>query len=96
MEVTPELIEKLGTLARLTIKSGEKETLRNDMQQMIGFIEKLNELDTTGIEPLIHLTEEMNVLREDEIKGSVSREEGLKNAALKNDSFFMVPKVIKK
>jgi aspartyl-tRNA(Asn)/glutamyl-tRNA(Gln) amidotransferase subunit C len=96
MEVTPQLIEKLGNLARLDIKPGEKEALRNDMQQMIGFIEKLNELDTAGIEPLIHLTEEINVLREDEIKGSVNREEALSNAALKNDSFFMVPKVIKK
>jgi aspartyl-tRNA(Asn)/glutamyl-tRNA(Gln) amidotransferase subunit C len=96
MEVTPQLIEKLGTLARLNIKPGEKEALRNDMQQMIGFIEKLNELDTTGIEPLIHLTEEINILRQDEIKGSVSRKEALSNAALKTDSFFMVPKVIKK
>jgi len=66
------------------------------MQQMIGFIEKLQELDTSGIDPLMHLTEEMNVLRQDEVKGSVSREEALQNAALKNESFFMVPKVIKK
>lgn len=96
MEVNIELIDKLSNLARLEIKPEEKERLRNDMQQMIGFIEKLQELDTTGIEPLMHLTEEINVLRQDEVKGSVSREEALLNAALKNDSFFMVPKVIKK
>lgn len=96
MEVNIELIDKLSHLARLEIKPEEKDRLRNDMQQMIGFIEKLQELDTTGIEPLMHLTEEINVLRQDEVKGSVSREEGLQNAALKNDAFFMVPKVIKK
>ncbi len=96
MEVNLELIDKLSNLARLEIKPEEKDRLRNDMQQMIGFIEKLQELDTTGIEPLMHLTEEINVLRQDEVKGSVSREEGLQNAVLKNEAFFMVPKVIKK
>lgn len=96
MDVNSELIDQLSHLARLTIKPEEKEKLQKDMQQMIGFIEKLNELDTTGIEPLMHLTEEINVLRADEVKGSVSRAEALQNAALKNDAFFMVPKVIKK
>lgn len=96
MEVTPALIDKLSNLARLTIKSQEKESLRSDLQQMIGFIEKLNELDTTGTEPLMHLTDEINVLRNDEVKGSVTAVEALKNATLKTDSFFMVPKIIKK
>jgi aspartyl-tRNA(Asn)/glutamyl-tRNA(Gln) amidotransferase subunit C len=96
MEVNHALIDKLSLLARLDIKPGEKEKLRDDLQQMIGFIEKLQELDTTGIEPLMHLTEEINVLREDEVKGSVSTEEALQNAALKDERFFMVPKVIKK
>ena len=96
MEVNHALIDKLSLLARLEIKPDEKDKLRDDLQQMIGFIEKLQELDTTGIEPLMHLTEEINVLRADEVKGSVTREEALQNAQLKNDSFFMVPKVIKK
>ena len=96
MEVNHALIDKLSLLARLEIKPDEKDKLRDDLQQMIGFIEKLQELDTTGIEPLMHLTEEFNVLRADEVKGSVTREEALQNAQLKNDSFFMVPKVIKK
>lgn len=96
MEVNIELINKLSHLARLEIKPEEKDRLRDDLQQMIGFIEKLQELDTTGIEPLMHLTEEINVLRADEVKGSSSRAEALRNAPLKNDAFFMVPKVIKK
>lgn len=96
MEVNHALIDKLSLLARLEIKPEEKDKLRDDLQQMIGFIEKLQELDTTGIEPLMHLTDEINVLRADEVKGSVTREEALQNAQLKNNSFFMVPKVIKK
>ncbi len=96
MEVNHALIDKLSLLARLNIKPAEKEKLRTDLQQMIGFIEKLQELDTSGIEPLMHLTEEINVLRADEVKGSVSIEEALQNAQLKKDRFFMVPKVIKK
>ncbi len=96
MEVNHELIDKLSLLARLEIKPEEKDKLQSDMKELIGFIEKLQELDTTGIEPLMHLTEEINVLRADEVKGSATRQEALENAALKNDAFFMVPKVIKK
>ena len=96
MEVNYELIDKLSLLARLEIKPEEKDKLQSDMKELIGFIEKLQELDTTGIEPLMHLTEEINVLRADEVRGSATRKEALENAALKNDAFFMVPKVIKK
>lgn len=96
MEVNHELIDKLSLLARLEIKPEEKDKLQSDMKELIGFIEKLQELDTTGIEPLMHLTEEINVLRADEVRGSATRKEALENAALKNDAFFMVPKVIKK
>lgn len=88
MEVNHALIDKLSLLARLDIKPAEKEKLRTDLQQMIGFIEKLQELDTTGIEPLMHLTEEINVLRADEVKGSVSIEEALQNAQLKKIAFL--------
>jgi len=63
---------------------------------MIAFVEKLNELDTTGVEPLLHMSDEVNVLREDEVKGSISREEALKNAPLHDEQFFKVPKVIRK
>lgn len=96
MEVTNELIDKLGQLARLKIEPGEKESLRKDMQQIIGFIEKLQELNTTGIEPLQHLTTEINQLRDDIVIPSVSTAEALKNAPLKDNNFFLVPKVIKK
>jgi len=63
---------------------------------MIAFVEKLNELDLNDVEPLLHMSDRINVLREDEIKGSVDRETALKNAPLHDDKFFKVPKVIKK
>lgn len=96
MEVNDELVEKLAHLARLKFDDADKVSIKNDLQKMIQFVEKLNELDTTGVEPLLHMSSNVNVLREDEIKGSISREEGLKNAAMHDDQFFKVPKVIKK
>ena len=96
MEINHTLVNKLAHLSRLHIEEGEKEVLLNDLQQMIQFVEKLNELDTTGVEPLLHMSGQPNILRNDEIKGSISREEGLKNAPVHDDQFFKVPKVIKK
>ena len=96
MEVTDELVEKLAHLARLKFDDADNAAIKNDLQKMIQFVEKLNELDTTGVEPLLHMSSNVNVLREDEIKGSISREEGLKNAAVHDARFFKVPKVIKK
>lgn len=96
MEVNDALVEKLARLARLRFTDEEKSVIRHDLQRMIGFVEKLNELDLDKIEPLIHMSQEVNVLREDEVKGSVNREDALKNAPLHDDQFFKVPKVIKK
>lgn len=96
MEVNDELIDKLANLARLQFDDIEKAGIKNDLQRMIQFVEKLNELDTTGVEPLLHMSNNINVLREDEVRGSISREEALKNAPLHDGQFFKVPKVIKK
>ncbi len=96
MEVTDSMIDKLAHLSRLQFDEKEKIEIKNDLQRMIGFVEKLNELDLEDTEPLLFMSQEENVLREDEIKGSISREEALKNAPLHDDQFFKVPKVIKK
>jgi aspartyl-tRNA(Asn)/glutamyl-tRNA(Gln) amidotransferase subunit C len=96
MEVNDTLVDKLANLARLQFDNTEKSAIKNDLQRMIQFVEKLNELDTTGVSPLLHMSDNINALREDEIKGSISRGEGLKNAAKKDGQFFKVPKVIKK
>ncbi len=96
MEVNDTLVDKLANLARLQFDDAEKAGIKNDLQKMIQFVEKLNELDTTGVEPLLHMSNNVNVLREDEVIGSISREDGLKNAPLHDGQFFKVPKVIKK
>jgi len=96
MEVTDALIDKLALLSRLKFNEEEKKEIRNDLQRMISFVDKLNELDTTGIKPLIHLSDEINSLREDEVKGQINREEAFKNAPGHDEQFFKVPKVIRK
>ena len=95
MEVNDALVDKLAQLSRLEFNAVEKSELKNDLQRMISFVDKLNELDLTKTEPLLHMSAEVNVLREDEIKGSITREEGMKNAPGHDDQFFIVPKVLK-
>jgi aspartyl-tRNA(Asn)/glutamyl-tRNA(Gln) amidotransferase subunit C len=95
MEVNDALVDKLAHLARLKFDDAEKQEIKTDLQRMIVFVEKLNELDLEGVEPLLHMSDEVNVLREDEVKGSVSRSEALKNAPMHDEQFFKVPKVIK-
>ena len=96
VQVTNELIDHLAHLSRLEFNGEEKEGIRKDLEQMISFVEKLQEVDTTGVEPLRHMSFEINKLRKDEVKGSVPREEALKNAGRHNEEFFLVPKVISK
>ena len=96
MEVNDELINNLAQLARLEFNNEEKIEIKNDLQKMIAFIDKLNEIDTSGVEPLLHMSENINVLRDDEVKGSICREDALKNAPLHDEQFFKVPKVIRK
>lgn len=95
MEVNDALVDKLAQLSRLEFNAADKSAIKNDLQRMISFVDKLNEIDIAGTEPLLHLSEEINVLRDDEVKGSVSRKEGLKNAPEHDEQFFIVPKVIK-
>ncbi|GAB3427536.1 Asp-tRNA(Asn)/Glu-tRNA(Gln) amidotransferase subunit GatC [Niabella aquatica] len=96
MEVNEALVNRLAHLSKLIFTEQEKKDISKDLQNMIGFVEKLNELDLKDVEPLMHMSSEINVLRDDEIKGSVSREEALKNAPETDGQFFLVPKVIKK
>jgi aspartyl-tRNA(Asn)/glutamyl-tRNA(Gln) amidotransferase subunit C len=96
MEVNDALLDKLAHLARLYIEPAEREGLKQDLQRMISFVEKLQELDTAGTTPLLHMSETSDVLREDVVQGSVSREEALSNAPDTDGVFFKVPKVINK
>ena len=94
MAVNEALIDHLSELARLKFDAAEKEEIKKDLQRMISFVDKLNELDTTGVQPMLHMTDEKNVFREDVPEGSVTREEALKNAPMTDGVYFKVPKVI--
>ena len=96
MDLNKDTTKKIAQLAKLSFSEEELEEIQHDLSQMIGFVEKLNEIDTTGIEPLTHVGKVENRLREDEVKGSISTEEAFKNAPSTTDQFFTVPKVIKK
>ncbi len=96
MEISNQTIDKLANLAQLQFSDKEKAEIKVDLEKMVGFIEQLQKVDTTNIEPLIHMSDAINVLRTDEIKGSVTVDEALQNAPSKDDHFFSVPKVIKK
>ena len=96
MEVNDAMVEKLAHLSRLQFNEKEKAEIKNDLQRMIAFVEKLNELDLDNAEPLLHMSDEVNVLRDDVVKGSVSRSQALQNAPIHDEQFFKVPKVIKK
>lgn len=96
MQVDDALIEKLANLSMLQFDEKEKEEIKADLQKMIGFIDKLQELDTTGVEPLMHMTDEVNVLRTDSVGNMISREQALQNAPHNDGTYFKVPKVIKK
>jgi aspartyl-tRNA(Asn)/glutamyl-tRNA(Gln) amidotransferase subunit C len=96
MEIEESLIDKLAHLSRLEFSQEEKSVLKSDFEKMLDFVNKLNELDTSGVEPLLHISSNVNVLREDISANEISREQALSNAGLKDESFFMVPKVINK
>jgi len=96
MIIDKQTIDKVADLARIEIEDKEVDTLIADMNKILTFMEKLNELDTTGVAPLIYMNPEKNVWREDVEHQEISVAEGLKNAAKHNESFFLVPKIIEK
>jgi len=96
MEVNDALIDNLSNLARLEFSAEEKEDIKKDLRRMIEFVEKLGELDTTGVEPLLHMSPAINILRDDRLQTSLSREEALANAPATDGTYFKVPKVIRK
>ncbi|MBP9185661.1 MAG: Asp-tRNA(Asn)/Glu-tRNA(Gln) amidotransferase subunit GatC [Bacteroidia bacterium] len=96
MDINNEMIEKLSDLAKLEFSSEEKEKLKADLAKITGFVEKLQEIDTEHVEPLIFMSDEVNVLRADVAKQTITKEEALRNAPLKDTDYFRVPKFIEK
>lgn len=96
MKLDNQTIERMAHLARLEVSEEEKVSLLKDMENILSFMEKLNELDTSGVEPLIYLTDEINVFREDKTLINIRPADALQNAPHHDDSYFKVAKVIEK
>lgn len=96
MEVTDALLTKLADLSKLSFNQAEKVELKKDLQNMISFVEKLSEVDTSQVEPLLHISDNKTALREDVISGELTNEAALQNAQKSLPPYFVVPKVIKK
>ena len=94
MSVTIKDVEHVAKLARLEFTDAEKEKFTHQLNDILAYMEKLNELDTSKVEPLAQVIELKNVFRDDTVRSSSPREEILKNAPDKNEEFFKVPKVI--
>lgn len=90
--ISDETIEYVGILAKLELSDEEKENAKKDMESMLDYIDKLNELDTTGVEPMSHVFPVNNVFREDVVTNGDDRENILKNAPEEQDGMFNVPK----
>lgn len=96
MQVDDKLIEKLAHLSRLEFENEAKEEIKKDLNRILSFVEKLNELNTDNVEPLIYITDEVNVLRDDEVKQTITQEEALRNAPKHDSDYFRVPRVVEK
>ena len=96
MQIDNALVDRLAELSKLEFDNAEKERIKGDLQGILDLIEKLNEVNTDGVQPMIYMNEEVNVLREDVVKGEVPKADALLNAPQKDSDYFRVPKVIRK
>ena len=94
MQIDKQLILRLEHLARLELSEEECARLTGDLNNILTMVEKLMELDTENVDPLVYINDEVNVLRSDEVKNQLGREAALANAPDRNEAFFKVPKVI--
>jgi aspartyl-tRNA(Asn)/glutamyl-tRNA(Gln) amidotransferase subunit C len=94
MKIDKQTLEKIAHLSRLEINEKDEPKMLKDLSAIVTFVEKLNEVNTDGVEPLTTMSQEVNALREDEPGGQLTHEDVMKNAPAKDKDFFRVPKVI--
>ena len=92
--ITDETIDYVGILAKLELSREEQEAAKNDMSRMLDYIDKLNQLDTTQVEPMSHVFSMNNVFREDVVTNGDDRDNILKNAPEQKEGAFKVPKTV--
>jgi aspartyl-tRNA(Asn)/glutamyl-tRNA(Gln) amidotransferase subunit C len=92
--ITTETLHKISNLARLEFNPADEAKLMADLNKILDWVAMLQEVDTEGVEPLIHLSEEINVFRPDEVRNELARKNALLNAPQKDEEYFKVPKVL--
>ncbi|GAB5417309.1 MAG: Asp-tRNA(Asn)/Glu-tRNA(Gln) amidotransferase subunit GatC [Crocinitomicaceae bacterium] len=96
MKITEEIVDHVAHLSRLEFEGESKKAIMQDMERIVNFMEKLQEVDTDNVEPLIFMTKEINHLREDEAKDTLTQDQALKNAPKADSDYFRIPKVLSK
>ena len=94
MEINDALIDRLGYLSKLEFKGDKREAIKKDLGKIIDFVAQLEKVDTEGVEPLIHMTAGVNVLRQDVAEQNYTQKDALKNAPVGDSDYFKVPKVL--
>jgi aspartyl-tRNA(Asn)/glutamyl-tRNA(Gln) amidotransferase subunit C len=94
MTVDQKLIDQLAHLSRLSFDEETGNEMIHDLNRILSFVEKLSEVNTDGVEPLIYMVDETNVLREDDVRIDITQDEGLKNAPKKDSDYFRVPRFV--
>jgi aspartyl-tRNA(Asn)/glutamyl-tRNA(Gln) amidotransferase subunit C len=96
MSITKEQIKHLAHLSRLELNDSELDSMQGDMEKILEFVAKIDELDLTGVEPLTQMSGSVDVMRTDEVLNMITKEQALKNAPDANSDYFRVPKFGKK
>ncbi len=96
MNIDLNTVERVAALAKLDFSDDEKIRIQQDLNKIVAYFDKLNEIDTEGIEPLVFMTEEINVFRKDIPFQEISKEDALKNAPQKNSDYYKVPKFLER
>lgn len=94
MKISKEMVRHIAMLSRLELKEEEIELYQDQLSRILDYVEKLNQVDTSEVEPTSHVLSLNNVFREDKVKATLTREEALRNAPDGTDKFFRVPKII--
>tara|TARA_B100000768_G_scaffold74360_1_gene71129 strand:+ start:3633 stop:3926 length:294 start_codon:yes stop_codon:yes gene_type:complete len=96
MSITKDQIKHLAHLSRLELTNNELDSMQGDMEKILEFVAKIDELDLTGVEPLTQMSGSVDVMRTDEARNMITKEQALKNAPDANSDYFRVPKFGKK
>lgn len=94
MSTDIQTIRKIAHLSRLELNEEKEQEMLQDLNKILNWVDQLRELDTENVEPLIHMSEEVNVMREDLAQNTVTHEAALRNAPKKDSDYFRVPKVL--